>query len=341
MLSFFQKLLTAPPQTREELKPSPETLALVTQKYQRLRPVGGLFLRRWGTFTASGLEHIPREGPVIILTNHVAHFDALHINYMVRRPVIFLASTALFSGDMRSRFLQSMGMIPKRKFTPDARAIRTLRGWIDSGAAVGIFPEGERSWDGEPLPMVPGIAKLIRFLDAPVVTGRIHNGDHHWPRWSPHHRRTRVHLELDEAVTFGRRTPPDDITRYISQRIVIPPDQHRRWPARGSRQLCEGLSNLLFCCPACQTPEALTEQGAQLSCSACAAAWRLDTSGVLTGIRGGAADTTIAEQRARLQTGFPIPSAWSARASCWRAAPASCSIRAAQSPSRSPAGGCG
>lgn len=300
MIPLVRSLLADSADEIPEVAPTPESLALVTRQYRTLRPACGLGLWRVARFTASGVEHIPRTGPVVIITNHVALYDALHINYVARRPVIFLTSSALFNGSLRARFLQSMGMIPKRKFTPDARAIRLMRAWVESGAAVGVFPEGERSWDGQPLPMVPGIGKLIRFLGAPVVTGRIHNGDRHWPRWAVNRRWGRVHAEFDAPVTFGRRDDPDAIAAHILSRITLSPEQVQRWPVRG-RALAAGLSNLLFRCPACEAPEALREAQHQIHCTACGAAWRIDTAGLLHAVGGPAHDTALTAEVPRLQ----------------------------------------
>ena len=283
----------------DEITPSPESLAQLGEQYRRLVPVAALGLKRLGTFTASGVHHIPREGPCVLLMNHVALYDALHVAYAAERPVIFLASQALFKDDLRGRFLQSMGMIPKRKFTPDTRAIRTLRGWVDAGAAVGIFPEGERSWDGRPLPMVPGIGKLVRFLQAPIITARIHNGDHHWPRWAVHHRRGRVHVEFDAPLRFGRRDDPAEIERHVRAHIFPGPARTRRWPVRG-RDLAEGLPNLLFRCPACDAPEALLTRGHEVRCAACSSAWTVDTASHLHAVRGRARDTTVVAEAGRL-----------------------------------------
>jgi 1-acyl-sn-glycerol-3-phosphate acyltransferase len=298
MLKLARTLFGPEGREIEEIQPSPESLALVGEQYRRLVPLAALGMRRLSRFTASGVDNIPREGPCILLMNHVALYDALHVSYAAERPVIFLASQALFKDDLRGRFLQSMGMISKRKFTPDTRAIRTLRGWVDAGAAVGIFPEGERSWDGQPLPMVPGIGKLVRFLQAPVVTARIHNGDHHWPRWAVNHRRGRVHVEFDAPVRFGRRDDVGGIEQHIREHI-FPGAATKRWPVRG-KALAEGLPNLLFRCPACDAAEALLTRGDEVRCSACSSAWTVDTASNLRAARGRAVDTSVAAQVALL-----------------------------------------
>ena len=286
----------APP---EELRPSVEALRTLEQQYALLRPVATLAMRNLSRFTVEGVENIPKEGPVILLMNHVALYDALHIAHSARRPVVFLASRALFKGDLRGRFLQAMGMIPKRKFTPDTRAIRTLRGWAEAGAAVGIFPEGERSWDGNPLPMVPGIGKLVRFLNAPVVTAQIHNGDHHWPRWAIHHRATRVHVKFSAPVRFDRRQDPQEIEQYIRDHIFPSSREMLRWPVRG-KNLAHGLENLLFRCPQCRQTETLTTSANTITCSACTASWTIDAASNLSARSGPARDTTVAAEASRL-----------------------------------------
>lgn len=299
MIELVRRLWGRQDEPPAEIEPSAASLAAIGAQYHRLRRVAGLGMLRFARFTAEGVNGLPREGPVVILTNHAAQLDALHVNHAARRPVIFLASAAVFKGDLRARFLQSMGMVPKRKFTPDARAIRSLKAWVDAGAAVGIFPEGERGWDGRPLPMVPGLGKLLRLLGAPVVTGRIHNGDLHWPRWAEVPRWGRVHLEFDPPRAISRRDDPAELEAWVRGRIHLPPERARRWPLRG-RDLARGLSNLLFCCPACGAIEALRDDGDAVRCGACSATWTLDVACQMRATAGPATDTTVGDEAARL-----------------------------------------
>ncbi len=59
-----------------------------------------------------GIENIPMEGPVLLLSNHVAYADVLIVGVLSRRPVRFLS----WEGFERQKFLgfmcRMMGTIP-------------------------------------------------------------------------------------------------------------------------------------------------------------------------------------------------------------------------------------
>jgi 1-acyl-sn-glycerol-3-phosphate acyltransferase len=284
-------------------KPSPEALARIEKSHRVLSRVFLVGSRPVVKFSIQGQEQIPRTGPLVILANHVSSFDAPGISARVGRPVIYLGSAGLLGTGVRKRFLGGLGVIPKNKFVSDARAIRTLKRWADAGAAVGLFPEGERSWDGYPLPLVPGIDKLIRLLGAPVVTARIHNADRQWPRWATRPRRGRVHLAFDPPVKFDRKAPAQQILSYLQERITLPPEKNRRWPVTGT-QLAEGLPNLVYCCPSCGALETLETQVDDIGCTACTRSWTVDTTNCLHDRQDGSILTVAqAAQRARESLG--------------------------------------
>ncbi len=231
---------------------------------------------RYQQLSVEGRVNVPMEEPCLILANHVALTDPLSVLLTAPRYAQFMATQSLFNGGL-GRILAWWGVVPKKKFTVDAKAVRLLKGWTDSGSPVALFPEGQRTWDGHPLPLLDGIEKLVRLLGAPVVTARIYNADRVWPRWAPRPRRGRVHVIFDPPRTFERREDPRVVREYIQERIRVDPTDCPRFPVRGDN-LAVGLSNVLFACPSCHAVEALREKGDRLGCQSCGGTWEVDTA---------------------------------------------------------------
>ncbi len=264
------------PSTRvEPVEPSAAVLPLL----QRYVDIGGPLalgvLRPGLQVTISGLEHFPRQGPVLLLTNHASALDAGILMARIGRPIQFMVTQAGLHSGAGAKVFAAFGAIPKKKFNKDARAVKTLRRWRDVGAAVGLFPEGQRSWDGRTLPLIPGIEKLVRLVDAPMVTGRVLNADRVWPRWAAVPRTGRVHIELDAPQQFDRKTPMEDI-RAAVERIRVDPERCQRWPVRG-HLLAHGLGNLLFACPHCNAFDRSEERRSVFACRSCGASWTVST----------------------------------------------------------------
>jgi len=56
---------------------------------------------------------------------------------------------------------------------------------LQAGRAVLVFPEGERTHDGQLQPLRPGVSLLIKKAQAPVVPVGIAGAYDAWPRWRP------------------------------------------------------------------------------------------------------------------------------------------------------------
>jgi 1-acyl-sn-glycerol-3-phosphate acyltransferase len=256
------------PPSAENLRKMERTLAWVH------RPL------RWGLMplqriTVSGLESFPRKGPVLVLGNHAGFLDPVTMILATRRPIQFMASEGLLQESALAPLLCYFGVVAKKKQVKDSKAVRHLKAWVELGAAVGLFPEGQRTWDGRPLPLAPGIEKLVRLLDVPVVTARLVNAYHQWPRWAVHPRAGRVHLSLDPPRRFAAGTPLTEVRAEIERAIRVDDREAEGWRLWG-RKLALGVANPLFACPACGAIDALREAGDTVSCSACPGGWRVD-----------------------------------------------------------------
>lgn len=286
----------------EPVQPSPEAFNRMRWLLRLGRPIGEFIIGRNMTITTSGQETFPQEGAVLLVANHVCEIDPGMLLVRAGRPIQFMTSQSALVNDFQGRLIAAFGVIPKKKFQSDSKAVKLMVRWAQLGAAVGLFPEGQRSWDGHTLPPLPGIEKLVRLVGAPVVTARILNGARVWPRWAPKPRKGRVHIEFDAPHAFDKRTPPAQILEHLVSHMKVDPLAQRDWPVRGT-DLAVGLANLLHACPACNAIDVMQERGDVLGCPRCGASWTVTTELELRGA-GGAGDMLISEAWALLKERF-------------------------------------
>lgn len=121
----------------------------------------------------SGLEHIPEEGPAVIVCNHVSFVDAVVIMAACRRPIRFVMDHNIFKIPVLSFIFRTGGAIPiaSRKDDPAMmeRAFAEVAKALRAGQLVGIFPEGRITDTGEILPFRPGIQRILEATPVPVV----------------------------------------------------------------------------------------------------------------------------------------------------------------------------
>lgn len=96
-----------------------------------------------------GVEHFPKEGAVLLCTNHIDNFDPPTVGITAPRPVHFMAKKELFSVPVLKSILPSLGAFPVKRGLADRDAIRKGLNVLKEGEVLGLFPEGTRSKTGE------------------------------------------------------------------------------------------------------------------------------------------------------------------------------------------------
>ncbi len=115
-----------------------------------------------------GLENFPREGGVILASNHVSNWDPLAVAVAVNRPVHFMAKEELFNIRFLGTLLKNVNSFPVKRGTADRKAIRQALDILNDGEVLGIFPEGTRSTTGEQKAQM-GVAMIALKSGRPVV----------------------------------------------------------------------------------------------------------------------------------------------------------------------------
>ncbi len=121
-------------------------------------------------FRRSGMEYVPRTGPIIFVANHQSNFDPPIVGTVVcDRPFLGIARKGLFSSKLLSLFLHQFGAIEIKRGESDIKAIRLAVNELSAGRCVLLFPEGSRSPDGNMHEFKRGFWLLLRKSKAIVL----------------------------------------------------------------------------------------------------------------------------------------------------------------------------
>lgn len=270
------------------LPPSTEHLRRVERTWALLRPLLGLVTSHWQALEVRGAEHCPRSGPALLLSNHVGILDPLCLMLALGRPVQFMAGEGLFDAPGAGRLARWSGAVPRKKMVADLQSVRQLLAWGRVGGLIGLFPEADRTWDGQTQALVPGIGRLVRTAGLPVLVARLVGVYHQHPRWAARQRRGPVRVELDPPRSFTRQDDPEQIEASLQEALTVDPLERPAGRLRG-KELALGLPDALFECPRCGATDRLRAKGDALSCAACRAQWGLDLEHRLSPRGGGEA----------------------------------------------------
>ncbi len=95
-----------------------------------------------------GKEHLPRKGPLLVVSNHGSHLDPPILGHALGRPVAFMAKAELFRIPLLSSIIRACGAYPVSRGTSDRKAIRLATDKLSQGWAVGVFLDGTRQANG-------------------------------------------------------------------------------------------------------------------------------------------------------------------------------------------------
>ena len=135
-------------------------------------PILKTVFRPWIT----GLENIPREGGVILASNHLSFIDSVFLPLVIDRRIYFLAKSDYFTGKglknkLTKHFLLGTGMLPIDRSGGKASeaSLNTGLAVLARGEQLGIYPEGTRSPDGRMYRGRTGVARMILEAGVPVI----------------------------------------------------------------------------------------------------------------------------------------------------------------------------
>jgi 1-acyl-sn-glycerol-3-phosphate acyltransferase len=122
----------------------------------------------------TGLENIPKKGALIIAGNHVSLLDPPTIGTACRpRRIFFMAKPELFANPVFSFLIRQLGAFPVNRGAPDRVALKKTLELLQSGQAVGIFPEGTRSQDGTLGQAESGVIALAERSGAMIIPAAV------------------------------------------------------------------------------------------------------------------------------------------------------------------------
>ncbi len=134
-----------------------------------------LFMLVFGPMRVVDRHRVPRQGPLLIISNHLADIDPIAVQLASPRPLYFMAKSELFEMPVIGKVIAFFGAFPVRRGEPDRAALKQGIHIVQRGDCLCIFPEGQLSETGELQPLLPGAALIARSAEATVICCALHN----------------------------------------------------------------------------------------------------------------------------------------------------------------------
>ena len=159
------------------------------------RPTIGTAVHLAARTKAYGQDRVPREGGLVIASNHFSWIDPPALGWACPRTIYYMAKIEAHRVPGLGQLIRAFGTFSVRRGESDREAVRMMREIVRDGLALGVFAEGTRQRSGVPGPVQPGAAMVALQENVPVIPVAIH-GSQDWKVGNP------VSLAFGEPILF-------------------------------------------------------------------------------------------------------------------------------------------
>ena len=200
------------------------------------------------------------DGPLLVAINHTCAYDPLFIGAAFRyKPLTYIASEHIVRSKWGKLLEKYTWIIPHRKGAKGSRTALVALKRIKKGESIFLAVEGEQTWDGRPLPVMPFTGKLVKGSGATLVTYVIEGGYLSAPRWAFSTRRGRVngHPAGIYSPEVLKEMSDEEVEQLIAKDLAFDTWEWQKSLPEGlisfksHKGSADGIERLLFTCPEC------------------------------------------------------------------------------------------
>lgn len=174
-------------------------------------------------FEVIGAEKFPKEGGILLCSNHIDALDPPVVGINTPRPVNFMAKEELFKIPILKSLLPGVNAFPVKRGLSDRDALRKALKLLKDGEVVGLFPEGTRSKDGTLGKGFSGAGFFALRGEANVVPCAIIGP------YKPFRKLKIVFGDMIDIAPYReRKASADEVTEVIMERIGQLLEQHKK-----------------------------------------------------------------------------------------------------------------
>lgn len=268
----------------ERVRLSPAAIRRHRVAWKLGRPFVHLAMARRYRFHAAPERDLPRC--FLLLSNHVTRFDPVLLVDSFPDQLYFVASEHIQRMKIAPLMMWLAAPITRRKSRTESGTAMDILRRLKAGCSVGVFIEGERSYNGQTEFIPDSAAHLVKMCGCALVTYRLENGYFTEPRWASS---TRPNGRMTGHVVGVY--PPEQLKAMSRQQVLelirsdlwldAYAEQEKEPLTYPGQNLAEHLETALFYCPVCGAVGSLKSRGDRFYCPDCGLDLRYTEQGYL------------------------------------------------------------
>ncbi|MBR7027557.1 MAG: 1-acyl-sn-glycerol-3-phosphate acyltransferase [Bacteroidales bacterium] len=212
-----------------------------------------------------------KSGTFLAVANHTQNLDPALMVLGLNRHIRFVANSTLGKGKAGHLFRYFFGFILREKGAKGDVVTRQIEENLKAGVSVGLFPEGNRSWDGVTEFISKRTAKMVKESGAALVTYRFTGGYLLKPRWAATKRHGPMRGELMHEYSPEQLASmtEDEVYKAMCDDLYV--DAYMEQALHGDvyrgKRLAEGMQYAAYLCPCCHRFGTIETSGDDIYCS--------------------------------------------------------------------------
>lgn len=158
------------------------------------------------------LDAIPREGPLIIASNHASNADGVVVGAwltpLLGRRIHWLGKREMTEWPLVGPFVLAGSVHPVDRGNVEIDVFRLMLRILEAGNVVVVFPEGTRSPTGALQPAKDGVAMLALKANAPILPVGLIDTDRFWPKGKIPRIGRQVEMRVGQPFRLADVLPP-------------------------------------------------------------------------------------------------------------------------------------
>lgn len=172
-----------------------------------------------GGHDVTGLENVPRSGPVVVAATHRSYLDPVLLGAFLPRTLYYMGKRELFRVPLLGAVIRRFGAFPIDRYGARGSTFRTALNILKLGAAVVIFPEGGIAATFNENRFKGGVGSLASLSGAPVLPVVIHGSGAVFKRRLTAAEGSRLVVRVGPTIHASRRRGRQAIARLTLDSI--------------------------------------------------------------------------------------------------------------------------
>jgi len=170
-----------------------------------------LFFFTFSSLDVRGKENIPKDGPIVFVSNHRSYFDIVCAYAVIKRQTAFVAKQEIKKVPILSWWMKLLHcfFLDRSNLKSGLQMINSCIEILNNGNCVFIAPEGTRNHADEMLPFKEGSVKMATKTNSPIVPVAFYNTDDVFENHQPWIRRTKVIMEFGKPLLISELDPEE------------------------------------------------------------------------------------------------------------------------------------